>query len=334
MVLRIIKSNHQFNYLLLVLFGLALWSASLIKPELYMFFDGEEKNILFYPIYNLLKNFAIVNVITSLFLALTLSILIQQINSQYSIIHEKNKLPALIFIIMAGGLTGIHTLHSVYFAGIFLVIAIYQLFSTFEQIKPYSASFNSGFLLGIGSLFYLNLLLLIPAFILSIGILGRENNWRIFVIQLIGTLLPFIFVFSYGVFTAQFFEIFEIFEQNFTTPNSYLKTNLVLQAYLGFLILLFIISIIAAFQHYDTKKISSRKFFSVFFLIFIFSTAGLVFLPSTSQEMLIIVFIPVSYIISNLFTDFKSRFWNRLIFLLLLAAVVFLQIIALQIWEI
>ena len=328
MVLRIIKSNHQFNYFLLVLFGLAFWSASLIKPELYPFFDCEEKNILFYPIYNLLKNFAIVNVFTSLFLALILSILIQQINSQYLIIQERNILPALIFIIMAGGLTGVHTLHPVYFAGIFLVLAIFRLFSALDQEKPYSVSFDTGFLLGIGSLFYLNLLLLIPAFVLSIGILGRENNWRIFVIQVIGALLPFIFVFSYGIFTAQFFEIIEIFEQNFITPTSHLKTNLFLQAYLGFLILLFIISIIAAFQHYDSKKISSRKFFSVFILIFLFSTAGLVFMPSTSQEMLIIMFIPVSFIISNLFADLKSRFGNVLIFLLLIAAVVFLQIMA------
>jgi len=329
MILKTIKSNHPFNYFLLVLFGVIFWSTSLIKPELYPFFESEEKNILFYPIYNLLKNFAIVNVITSLVLTLVLGILIYQINSKYFIIHERNKLPALIFVIMVGGLTDIHTLHPVYFAGIFLILAIYRLFGIFEQTKPYSASFDSGFLLGIGSLFYPNLLLLLPVFILSIHILGYENRWRVFVLQFVGFLLPFIFAISFGIFTDQFFEIIKIFVQNLTTSNNHFKTNLFLQVYLGFLTLLTIIGSIIIIQYHDAKKISSRKFFSVFFLILIFSLAGFAFIPSTSQEMLIIMFIPVSYLISNWLTDLKSRFWNGLIFLLLLAVVVFIQIMAL-----
>ena len=329
MVLRVLKSNHPLNYFLLVFLVVAFWSISLIKPELHLFYEGEEKNILFYPIHNLLKNFAIVNVITSLVLVLVMCILIQQINSKYSVTRERNKLPALVFVIMVGGLTGIHTLHPVYFAGIFLILAIYRLFSTFDQAKPYSASFDSGFLLGVGSLFYLDLLLLIPAFTLSVSVLGRENSWRVFVVQFIGVLLPFIFALSFGVFTDQFFEIVKIFEQNITASNNHFKTNLFMQAYLGFLVLLAIIGNIIIIQRYDIKKISSRKFLSVFFLIFIFSIAGLAFVPSTSQEMLIIIFIPVSYMISNLLTDLKSRFWSELVFLLLLAVVVFLQIMAL-----
>ena len=326
MILRILKSNHQVNYLFLVLFGVAFWSGSLIKPELYPFYEGEGGNILFYPIHNLLENFALANVIVSLVLVLTLAVFIQQINNRYSVIQERSKLPALTFVIMVGGLMGVHTLHPVFFAGIFLVLAIYRLFSAFDQTKPYSASFDSGFLLGIGSLFYFNLLILLPAFIMGIGVLGREIRWRVFAIQFIGVLLPFIFGLSFSVFTDSFLEIIKVYEQNIVTPNNYLKANFILQAYLGCLILLFIIGNIVIVRYYDTKKISSRKFISVFFLIFVFSTAGFIFVPSTSQEMLIIIFIPVSYLVSNLLTDFKRRFWSNLILLFLLAIVTFINI--------
>ena len=325
MILKILKSNHAVNYFFLVLFGVAFWSSSLIKPELYPFYESEGENILFYPIHNLLENSALANVIVSLVLVLTLAVFIQQINNQYSIIRERNKLPALIFIIMVGGLMGVHTLHPVFFAGIFLTFAIYRLFSAFDQTKPYSASFDSGFLLGIGSLFYFNLLILLPAFILGIGILGREIRWRVFVIQFIGVLLPFIFGLSISVFTDSFFEIIKVFEQNIMVPNNYLKANFILQAYIGCLTLLTIIGGIILIQHYDTKKISARKFFAVFFLIFVFSVVGFIFVPATSQEMLIIIFIPVSYLFSNLITDFKRRFWSNLIFLFLFAIVVFVQ---------
>ena len=120
MILRILKSNRPLNYFLLVLFATALWSVSLFKPELYPFYEGEEKNILYYPIHILLENFAQANVIVSLFLVLGLAVIIQQINSQYSIIRERNKLPALLFVIMTGGVTGIHTLHPVFFSAVFL----------------------------------------------------------------------------------------------------------------------------------------------------------------------------------------------------------------------
>jgi hypothetical protein len=328
MILRILKSNHSLNYLFLVLFGTAFWSASLGKPELYSFYTGEEKNILYYPIHNLLKNFELPTVIVSLVMVLGLAIIIQQINSQYLIIRERNKLPALLFVLMAGGVTGIHTLHPVYFAAMFLLLAIYRLFSAFDQTKPYSASFDSGFLLGIGSLFYFNLILLFPAFLLSVAILGRENRWRVFVIHTLGLLLPFIFALSFGFFSDQLFELIKIFELNITTQNNHFKTDLYLQIYLGFLILLTGIGSIVILQHYDTKKVSSRKFFSVFFLIFIFSMAGFTFMPPTSQEMLVITFIPVSYLVSNLLVDIKSRFWGELIITLLFAIVAYLQITA------
>ncbi|MDR2910137.1 MAG: DUF6427 family protein [Bacteroidales bacterium] len=329
MVLKLIKSNHPFNFLLLVLFGTVFWSDSLINPKSYLFYESDENNILFYPIYSLLGDFALPGVIIALILMLALSIFIQQINSQYLVIRERNKLPALIFVIMAGGLTSIHTLHPVYFAGIFLILAIYRLFSIFDNEKPYSACFDSGFLLGIGSLFYINLLLLIPVFIMSVGILSKKNGWKIFVIQLIGILLPFIFVFSFGALTNRFFETFKVFEQNIAISNNHFETSIFMQVYLGFLTVLTIISCIIIMIHYNTKKISSRKFFSVFFLILIFSVTGFVFVPSISHEMLIITFIPLSYLISNLLTDLKSRFWSGLIFILLLVVVIFLQIMAL-----
>jgi hypothetical protein len=331
MVLRIIKSNHSLNFLLLVLFGTVFWSDSLINPQLHLFYESEENNILFHHIYNLFINFALSGVIISLILVLALGIFIQKINSRYPVMRERNKLPAFIFVILAGGLTGIHTLHPVYFAGIFIILAIYRLLGILDNEKPYSASFDSGFWLGISLLFYINLLLLIPVFIISAGILSNKNCWKIFVIQLIGILLPFIFIFSFGAFTNQnqVFEIFKVFEHNIATPNNHFETGIFLKAYLGFLTVLTVIGCMVIMIHYNTKKINSRKIFSVFFLILIFTVAGFVFVPSISQEMLIITFIPLSYLISAFLTDLKSRFLSRLIFMLLLAVVIFLQIMAL-----
>ena len=328
MILRILKSNRPFNYFLIVLFGLMLWSPSLIKPEIYPFFPGENENILFNPIYQLFKNSAVIQSIIALVLVIVLAFLVQQTNNSYSFIRIRTLLPASLFILMIGGYTQLHTLHPVYFGAIFLIYAIYRLFSIFDNSKAYSPAFDSGFWLAVGSLFYLNLIWLLPAFLIGIAILNHEFKWRIFTTHFIGFLLPFFFAFSYAILREQFLELLKIFEQNLISANNHFKSNLSLQLFLGFLVLLTLLGSIKIIQQYDSKKVSSRKYFTVFFLIFIFSILGFIFSPPTSQEMLIIIAIPVCYLVSNLLVFMKSRFWSELIFTVLFALVVYMQIIA------
>ena len=81
----------------------------------------------------------------------------QLLNDNFSFIRIKSKLPSILFVIILGGFTEMHTMHPVLFGTLFILLAILQLFQTFEKPKPYSALFNVGFLLGVGSLFYFNL---------------------------------------------------------------------------------------------------------------------------------------------------------------------------------
>lgn len=328
MILRILKSNQPINYFLIVLFGLLLWSASLMKPQLYSFFPGENENILFKPIHNLLENSLLAESIVSLLLLIVLAVLVQQLNNRFLFIRIRTMLPALMFVLMVGGYTQLHTLHPVYFAAIFLLIAIYAMFNTLDKSKPYSEIFNSGFWLAVGSLFYLNLILLLPAFLLGMVVLSREYRWRIFIINILGFLLPFFFAISYAILTEQFLELLKIFEQNLISANKYFESNFSVHIFLAFIIFLTLLGSIKIIQQYDSKKVSSRKYFTVFFIIFIFSMFAFFLSPSTSKEMLIIIAIPVCFLVSNLLAFMKSRFWSELIFTLLLGMVVFMQIMA------
>ncbi|QGY43945.1 hypothetical protein GM418_09830 [Maribellus comscasis] len=328
MILRILKSNRPVNYLLTTLFGLILWSASLMKPYLYSFYNGESNNILYKPIHEFLKNNLIAESIISLVLVLLLAFLIQLLNTQYAFIRIRTMLPAPLFVLIIGGLTDIHTLHPVYFAAIFLLLAIYRLFSAFDVQRPYSAAFDSGFFLGVGALFYFDIILLFPAFLAGTAILSRESNWRNFTINIIGLLLPFFFALSYGVFTEQLMELLKTFEQNIISVNNHFKMNLYLQFFLAFLILFTVLGSAKLIQQYDTKKVSSRKYFNVLLLIFLFSLAGFILVPPVSQEMLVILAIPICFLVTNFFVFLKSRFWGEFLIYLLIGIVFSLQITA------
>jgi len=328
MILRTLKSNRSINYLIFPLFGILFWLKSLLNPQTYPFFQGETDNLLYQPVAHLLESNSFLQSLVSLILVLFLAFAAQQVNNQFNFIRIRTMLPAPLMVIIISGFTEMHTLHPVYFAAIFVILAIYRLFYAFDNAKPYSAAFDTGFLLGIGTLFYFNVSILFPAYLLGIGILSREYQWRQFVLNFLGFLLPLLFAASYAFFTNSFMELLKTYERNTFTSNNHFQSNITLFIFLGFLVFLIILGSISLIKQYDSKKVSTRKYFSVFFLLFLFSVISYIFIPATSQEMLIIISIPLTFLISNFFVFLKSRFWGELLFSLLFVLVVTLQFLA------
>ncbi len=325
MILRTLKSNRPINLLVFPVIGILFWLKSLLHPFSYQFSLAGSNNVLFAPINRITNNLDFIRVLISLILIIFIGILIQVINNRYSFIRIRTKLPATLFVIIVSGFTQLHTLHPVFPATIFLLIAIYSLFGTLEKTKPYSNIFNAGFFIGVGTLFYFNLLIIFPAFFIGITILSRKSSWRRYLILLIGFFVPALFAFSFAVITEQIPEMLATISETIVIPVNHFRSNIPLHVLLSFLILLTLTGSIKIMQQYGSKKISTRKYFTFFFIIFIFSILSFIFIPGTSQEMLVIIAIPITYLISNLFVFMKSRFWGEFLFLLLVGIVIFMQ---------
>ena len=325
MILQLLKSNSPINYFFYLIIGILFWLGSFLVPFSYQFFEGENKSILYYPIDKITSGIPFLQVFLSLVLVLFVAFLIQQINSRYSLIKIRTKIPAVIYIIITGGFTSMHTLHPVFFAAIFTILGINSLLTIFNNTEPQLEIFNAGLFIALGTLFYFNLIVLLPAFLIAISILRRERNWREFLVLLIGFVIPILFALSYAFFTDQLNEAFLNFQKNIITPVNHFKSNYVLQGFLALLIFLTLLGSIKIMQQYDSRKVSSRKYYQVFFVIFLFSMFSFAFIPATSQEMLVIAVLPVTFLISNLFISIESGFWTELLFTLLLGTAIFMQ---------
>lgn len=327
MILKRLKLNSPINLFLVPIAIVAFWANNLRHPSAFNFYPSETENILFSPIYKLVQHYPLAQVIISILLAIGLALLIQLINDQYLFIRIKSKLPALIFSIIIGGFIWLHTLHPVYFGALFILLAIFRLFAIFEKKKAYSAIFDVGFLWGIGALFYFNMTFILPALLFSIVLLGRETRWRDFIILLFGFILPFFFVLSYGFLFDQSQEMLAIFKKNIITFCGYLWFNKAFLFYLGAILFFILAGSISVLGQFDTKKISSRKYFSVLFGIFVFSIAVFFAVPGTSYEIMLITAIPTTYLVSNMFVFMNKRFWSELLFFVLLIAMIVVQFI-------
>jgi hypothetical protein len=326
MILKLLKSKRPINLLIFPGIALLFWLKDLLHPFSYSFSPGENNTVLCGFFNEITDGLDFVRVLISLVFVVFIGVAIQVVNDRFSFIYIRTKLPASLFVIIVSGFTQLHTLFPVFPATLFLLFALFNLFGTFEKPKPYDNIFNTGLFLGIGTLFYLNLLILLPAFIIGIVILSHESNWRYYAILLIGYVLPAIFTLSYAFISDRVPELFLSVTTGFSNPANYFHTNIPLYVFFSFLILLTLTGSIKIMQQYDSKKVSTRKYFTIFLIIFILSLISFILFPGTSQEMLIIAAVPVTYLISNLFVFMKSKFWSEFLFLLLIGIVIFMQI--------
>ncbi len=325
MILRILKSREPFDYFLYLIVGALFWTISFRVPYSYKFFEGENEGILYHFIDESTSHYPLLQVVISFIIVLFVAFLIQQINSRYALIKARTKLPAVIYIIIIGGFTAMHTLHPVFFAAIFLLLGLNSLFSIFNNPSPQLEIFNAGLFIAIGTLFYFNLIVLLPAFLIAVSIIRRERKWREFLILIIGFIIPIAFALTYTFFTDQLNDTFVIFQKNIFSSINHFKTNYPLQGFLGLLIFLTIIGSFKIMQQYDSRKVSTRKYYMALFVIFFFSMLSFIFIPATSQEMLVIAVIPLTFLISNFFVSIESVFWRELLFTLFLGSAIFIQ---------
>lgn len=328
MLLRVLKTNQAYHFVLIPLMAVLLWMPSLIKPEAYPFYAGENMMPLYLPVAWLMAQSSFMNSIMPLVMLVLLAFLTIRLNIQYAFIRIRTFLPASLLVFITSGLISLHAMHPVYFAVFFLLFAIDRIFNSYEKNNIHSNAFDGGLLISIGSLFYMNLLFFFPIVWIGLFVIHKQIKWRDFVLPILGFLPPWLFAFTGYFFSNGFLDFLVILEKNFTSDNNFITGKLPLQIYLGFLVIITLFSSFFLLAQYDEKKISSRKFFQVFFFIFLISLVLIIAVPAVSREIFIILAIPLSFLISNYLVFMKRRFWGEVILYLMLAGVIYLQFVS------
>lgn len=327
MLIRFFKSNQAYHFILIPFIVLVLWLRSYLFPEFYPFFEGENMMPLYKPLYSLLSKSAFVNNLLAMAFVILLSFIILRLNTVYSFIRVRTFFPSNIFVLILSGLLPLHTLHPVYFGALFLLISIDRIFGSYEERSIHSNAFDSGFFIGLGSLFYLPLIFYFPLVWIGFLLIRKTPNWRNFVLPLVGIVVPWLFAYTYYFVTDSSGDIIHVIQQNLFTKNYFLRDNINLQIYVGFLVFITFLGSLFMLGQYDEKKVSARKYFQIFFLIFLVSLALLIFVPSVSLEVLIIMAIPLTFLISNYLIFMRRQFLANLFFAIFLGLIIYLQLV-------
>ncbi|MBL7965632.1 MAG: hypothetical protein JNK09_01440 [Prolixibacteraceae bacterium] len=325
MLLRTLKTSHAYHYLLVPFIAIALWFNSFMDSASYPFFEGENMMILYQPFNYFLAGSPIASDVTALIFVILLSFLVLKLNVQYSFIRSRSFLPPSLFVLLISGIPDLRAMHPVYPAALFLILAIDRIFSTYDIESIHSNAFDSGVLLAVGSLFYFNLVFFFPVLWFGLIIVRPNVNWREYILTTLGFILPWGAAMAYYLITGTTDELVQTVKSNFVSHQFFLKDNLPMQIYSGFLILLTLLGSFFLLTQYDGKKISSRRYFKTFFWIFLVAAILVVASPAVSEEIIIIMAIPLTYLISNYLIFMKRQIWGEVFLYILAAGVIALQ---------
>ncbi len=237
---------------------------------------------------------------------------------KFLIISSRSQFPAIFFLCISSFAILKAPFSGAIIACLFLLLCVERLFESVDQ-KGLSFRFlDSGILLGLASLFYFNILFLFPFFILA-QIILRPLRWREILHIILGMCLPFIYIFS--TYFIQGISISDTWDQilEWVLLKKTINTNWYFLGAIGFYVLVLIISSVVALQRFASTKIVIRKYYQLFFSLFINLLLIFIFIPSTGIEVLFLFAVPASVPLSIYFTHCRSSFVNKLLLFFLLA---------------
>ncbi len=301
-----LKKNRTAGYLVLTILVLGAWFFHLADSPGEMMPRSSGGYLLSALVLNAAAGHLWLIHLLSILLLVINSLLLHRIYLEYLSPGIHSLYPALIFALVITGTGGFPSLYPGVFAVIFLLFGLNRLFSAFDRRKPFSNLFDAGFFLGAGSLFWHNLLILLPAFMAGAYLLSRDARWREMTLVLLGTIVPLVITAALLVLTDHP----ELLEQVF--PSRAPQREIIYQAslpeflFLAYLGLLTLAGSYRILTQVGERKVNFRMYFTIFFLMFLLSVLLFFMARKVTQDVLLLASVPVAFLLTNLFLTIRN----------------------------
>lgn len=317
MLFNLYKSNSPAMHVLTVLIAVVLWLPIFGNPQ---WMPSISEGSAFYNEY-ICSLFANVwgTQLVAFALMLIEAFLLLRIDLKFIIVENKTILPPLFFVLTVSSLAPNYNLLPVMLANLFFMFAMMRILDSermYGMSKPY---FESGLLIGIGSLFYPPLVATM-FFVFATQFVIRFFNMREFLASILGYITPFAF-YLFGMFmTDQPTVFFERMSQVSLTQAFTINLNIVQYSAIGFSVLVIILALFTMSQCIRMYKVTTRKYFSLFFWLTLLSVATFFVIPCSGLTLLVFAAISLSFIASLYFMEIRHNAIAEILFLLIIVS--------------
>ena len=193
MIFNLIKSRQPISFVLFPLLVIALWLPAFLSEPEHTFTNLMPLYELFVSVVGGSGKLAL---IIGVLLVVAEGLLLNRIIDTHKILPERNNLVAFFYILFSSIHTSFLYANPVLLANLFIIIALGQLLTIYNQKSVLKEVFNASVLISIASLFYFPSILMI-LLIWATFIIIRPLEWRNYILSLLGPLLVGIWLASY-----------------------------------------------------------------------------------------------------------------------------------------
>lgn len=232
-----------------------------------------------------------------------------ELNNTFAIIRMRASVQTVVYSLLIAVCPSLHIFYAGDLAAAALLIALFFLFKSYQQVRSANNLFHAFLFIGIGSLFFPQLTLFIPVF--WIGAYSFQAlQPKSFFASLIGWSLPYWCLLGYAYYYGQM----DCFYQPFRELTTFMPIGFDFEpwklATIGYLFILFIVSsahcLIASLE--DKIRTRSYLHFLILLNFCIFILIGLQ--PVLTVHLLSLLLIGVSILAGHLFALTNSRAAN------------------------
>jgi len=281
---------------------------------------------LFYNWWRLLAALPLwVQVVPTLLLAVVSALSLVHEDTRHLLLGRRCFGIAYVYLFLVASSGYLLLAHPAFLAGYLMLLGTGFVLDLFKNEAKYDLVFGFCFTWGLAALIYPPVVVVLPVIIIGLAVMV-STLWRHWVVALTGLILPALItvmvLYLTGDLQYEISSFLQWFRLRTTWPPDYLTREPFLLAWLG--ILLF--WIVVASLSYRNPKIQSRQLFLVNFSQFLFLLVMALGLETVSVEVLWLLLVPVTYLLTLWALEVRRGWVRDLFFLSLLASFIFFRI--------
>lgn len=315
MLLRLFKSNSPVMHLFTVAIAVLLWLPVFSNPQWTpAITDG---SVLFHDLRQLLLPTYWTAQLLAFTLMLIEAFLLLRIDLKFIIVEDKVIMPPLFFVLIISLFSRNYNLLPALLGNLFLMMAMMRTLGSERIPEQKRLYFESGLLIGIGSLFYPPLVAMM-LLIFATQFVMRFFDIREFLASVLGFVVPNIF-YLFVMFMMDQPEVFwDRLSMIFDTQHFTVKLSVVQYSAVGFMALFTLVALVTMSQYIRMYKVTTRKYFSLFIWLIIISIIGFFAIPCAGLTIVVFPAMSLAFIASLYFMQIRRNAVGELAFLLLI----------------
>lgn len=305
MFVRIFKTGYVFHAVSILIIALLFWIPSVL--EQHQIVDNSSSTLLYNVLVSIIDSNYYLGLLVS-FLVVSVSGFILNRTIAINDLADKNTMLGLFFfVLLSVSLSSNILMNKLLMASLFLVLMVNALFKLPKGEATIPITFNASFYLGVASLFYYPLVLLIGFIWVSL-LTCRIGSWREYVVAFVGVSIPIFFTFFWYFYNDLFYVFYENLVNAFNLDLRFVQISILEIIIVILLIGIIIPSILKMGSSLMEKNIAVRQKLSMVIWLFVFICVTIFFFEK-HHVLGGLLIVPSTIILANITNGVKKLKW-------------------------